>query len=70
MINSLAAACNRQVKADLTNPDVVVIVSLFKSTCGVAVVEGKLYEESKHYGLAGIGEQVIQQPQVKDVEMS
>ncbi|KAI9168475.1 hypothetical protein H9P43_007847 [Blastocladiella emersonii ATCC 22665] len=51
VVPKLAAHLPRSMKVDLANPDVVVLVSVFKSVAGLAVVEGDEFRATHRFNL-------------------
>ena len=55
MIQQVARAVGDSYSVDLKNPDVVVLVEIYRNVLGVSVVDGE-YERLKRYNLAEIYE--------------
>jgi len=48
------------VRADMTAPQHVVLVEVYKNICGMSVVNGELYElQSKRFNLEAMGLQIV-----------
>lgn len=52
VIKMIAASISDDHKVDLTNPDLVIIVEIYQTVCGMSVVAGKEWEILKRYNLA------------------
>ena len=67
------AGTSRQIRADMTNPQYVVLVEVLKNVCGVAIVRGDLYEGAgRKFNLEAIAESlhgVKAKPAVNDQTM-
>ncbi|RKF82077.1 tRNA acetyltransferase TAN1 [Golovinomyces cichoracearum] len=52
VIKMIAASISDVHKVDLKNPDLVIIVDIYQTVCGMSVVAGKEWEILKRYNLA------------------
>jgi tRNA(Ser,Leu) C12 N-acetylase TAN1 len=50
---------DRSIRADMKAAQHVVIIEIFKSTCGISVIDGELYRKSKRLNIDALAQELI-----------